>query len=108
MTNEEVFRFTGSGPLSSRLKFFCLRWAGQVNRMPQHRIPRLLLHGVLEEGTRQTGRPRLRFKDVIKRDLKDFNIEPEAWTSISRDRVNWRSKLHAGRLDDTALNIEKL
>jgi len=108
MTNEDVFRITGSGPLSSRLKFFRLRWAGHVNRMPQRRIPRLLLHGVLEEGTRHTGRPRLKFKDVIKRDLKDFDIEPVAWTSLSRDRASWRSKLHAGRLHDTTANLEKL
>ena len=108
MTNEEVFKITGSGPLSSRLKFFRLRWAGHVNRMPCDRIPRLLLHGVLEEGTRQTGRPRLRFKDVLKRDLKDFNIEPESWTTLSKERPSWRSSLHAGRLHDTKANLDKL
>lgn len=45
-----------------------------------------LLYSVLEKGTCQTGRPRLRFKDVIKRDLKDFVIEPGIWT-IFVDRV---------------------
>ena len=104
MTNEDVFEITASGPLSSRLKFFRLRWAGHVNRMPKQRIPRLLLHGVLQEGTRQTGRPRLRFKDVIKRDLKDFDIEPESWTSLSNDRDNWRANLHDGRTKDTERN----
>ena len=108
MTNEEVFQITGSGPLSSRLKFIRLRWAGHVNRMPNHRIPRLLMHGVLEEGSRQTGRPRLRFKDVMKRDLKDFSITPESWTLLSKDRPNWRSRLHGGRRIDTAANLQKL
>ena len=45
------------GPISLRLKFFFLCWARHVNRMPRHRIPRLLLHGVLEENAWHTGRP---------------------------------------------------
>ena len=107
IANEDIFKITGSGPLSSRLKFYRLRWAGHVNRMSQHRIPCLLLHGVLEMGTRQKGRPRLRFKDVLKRGLKDFGVEPLSWTSLSRDRPSWRSKLHAGRLRDTSNNLTK-
>ena len=108
MTNEEGFRITGSGPRPSRLKFFRLRWAGHVNRMPKHRITRFLLHGVLEERTRPTGRPRLRFKNVVKRDLKDISVEPVAWTSLSKYRASWRSRLQAGSLHDTASNPEKL
>lgn len=76
--------------------------------MPQHRIPRLLLHGVLEEGTRSIGRPRLRYKDVLKRDLKDFNMEAESWTTLSRDRGGWRASLHAGRLHDNNVSLKKL
>ena len=108
MTNEDVFKITGSGPLSSRLKHFRLRWAGHLNRMPKHRIPRLLLHGVLSEGSRRTGRPHLRFKDVLKRDLRDFGIEPEQWTNLSRDRLNWRHSLHNGKKIDTENNLERL
>ena len=108
MSNEEVFRLTGSGPLSSRLKFIRLRWAGHVDRMPIDRIPHMLLHGVLESGTRKTGRPCLRYKDVLKRDLKDFAIKPESWTTASKDRVPWRTKLHAGRQTDTRKTLEKL
>ena len=100
MTNEDVFEITGSSPLSSRLKFFWLCWAGHVNQMPKQRIPRLL-HGVLQEGTCQTGCPRLRFKDIIKTDLKHFDIEPESWTSLSKDQGNWRANLHAGHIKDT-------
>jgi hypothetical protein len=108
MTNEELFMLTGSGPLSSRLKFTRLRWAGHVNRMPSTRIPHMILHAVLEHGTRQTGRPRLRFKDVLKRDLKDFSMQPETWTSASRDRPNWRRSLHAGCKRDAQKTLEKL
>ena len=70
MTNERLFEITKSQPLSTRLKFTRLRWAGHLTRMPSSRLPHAILHGVLEEGTRTVGRPRLRFKDVLKRDLK--------------------------------------
>jgi len=108
MTNEELFKITNSGPLSSRLKFIRLRWAGQVNRMPPSRIPHSILHGVLEEGTRHIGRPKLRFKDVLKRDLVDFGIQPESWTVASRNRDQWRAQLHKGRQLDHANNLLKL
>ncbi|XP_067947345.1 uncharacterized protein [Watersipora subatra] len=108
MTNEKLFMQTGSGPLSSRLKFIRLRWAGHVNRMPSMKIPHMIIHGVLENGTHQTGRPRLRFKDVLKRDLKDFSMQPETWTSASRDRPNWRSSLHDGCKADAQKTLEKL
>ena len=106
--NEEVFQITCYGPQSSRLKFIRLRWAGHVNHIANHRIPLLLLHGVLEEGSRQTRRPRLRFKDVMKRDLKDFSITPESWTLIYKDWSNWRSRLHGGCCSNTTSNLQKL
>ena len=99
---DEVFRITGSRPLSSSLKFFRLRLAGHVNRMPQHRISRLVLHGVLEEETRHTGRPRLKFKDVIKQNLKDFSIEPVAWTSLSIDHASWSPTCYSFKPGETA------
>ena len=48
------------------------------------------------------------FKDVMKRDLKDFSITPESWTLLSKDRPNWRSRLHGGRRIDTTANLQKL
>ena len=51
MTNDDLLQLTNSGPLSSRLKVFTLRWAGHVNRMPKDRLPHAVLHSVLREGT---------------------------------------------------------
>ena len=81
MTNGDVFEIIGSGPLSSRLKLFPLRWASHVNRIRKQRISRLLPHGVSQEGTRHIGIPKLRFENVLREDLKDFDIEPEYRTS---------------------------
>ncbi|XP_067939704.1 uncharacterized protein [Watersipora subatra] len=108
LTNEGLFRLTGSAPLSTKLKFIRLRWAGHVNHTPVDRIPHQLLHGVLENGTRPTARPYLRFKDLLKRDLKDFNIVPNTWTTVSEDRVQWRTKLYSGSKADTQKLFKKL
>ena len=108
MTNEELFLVTKSEPMSSRLKFMRLRWAGHVTRMPKHRIPRILLHSVLEKGTRQTGRPKLRFKDVLTRYFQDFNISPDTWTEEASHRNQWRANIHKGRRVDCGRNLLKL
>ena len=55
-TNEELFRITNSGLLSSQLK-------------PKHVSDS-------KEGTKPGGRPRLRFKDVRQRDLVDLSMNP--------------------------------
>ena len=52
--------------------------------------------------------PRLRFKDAIKQDLKDFNIDHSDWLNLSLDRPNWRQDLRNSRSYDSDTNLEKL
>ena len=47
-------------------------------------------------GSRPTGRPALRYKDVCKRDLRAGGIEPADLETASSDRVSWRSTVKAG------------
>lgn len=96
-TDNDVFKWcfqNHPGLLSSKLVFFQVHWAENVNKMPQYFIPRIFLHGALKDRTRQTGRPPLRCKDVLQRDLKDVYIEPESWTTLSKDWNSWRAKLY--------------
>jgi hypothetical protein len=76
--------------------------------MPADRIPHNILHSVLEEGIRKTGRPRLRYKDVLKRHLMDFAIPPESWTATSKNRVPWRASLYEGCKHVAETSLEKL
>ena len=73
-----------------------LRWLGHVVRMQDGRIPKDILYGELATGTRQTGRPFLRFKDVCKRDLKLGNIHPADLESMAADRDTWRLTVKSG------------
>ncbi|KAK0133547.1 putative uncharacterized transposon-derived protein F52C9.6 [Merluccius polli] len=72
--NSFILEKTGSSDLYTIIRQRHLRWAGHIQRMDDARLPKLLLYGELANAPRKQGRPRLRFKDVIKRDLKYFSI----------------------------------
>ncbi|KAK2172555.1 hypothetical protein NP493_951g00016 [Ridgeia piscesae] len=51
-------------------------------RMSPDRLPKQILYSQLSSGYRQRGRPRLQFKDTIKRNLKLRDIMTDSWTSL--------------------------
>ena len=67
-----------------------LRWTGHVTRMSDDRIPKAVFFGELRKGTRPLGAPKLRYKDVLKRHLKNTN-ELNDWRRKAEDRIFWRS-----------------
>ena len=76
-----------------------LRWTGHVARMEDSRLPKAVFYGELKEGSRKVGAPRLRYKDVFKRHLKNTK-EYDNWREKIKDRVTWR-KVVAGAADAT-------
>ena len=93
ITNTEVLHRASLPSMYTLLKQRRLRWLGHVRRMEDVRIPKALLYGELSRGGRGTGRPKLRFKDVLKRDMKDLNIDTNSWESIAADRPQWKATL---------------
>ena len=75
-----------------------LRWASHVNRMEDHRLPKILFYGELQNGKRSQGGQKKRFKDTLKQSLKAFDIPPDTWELIAKDRVKWRSSVHQGAI----------
>lgn len=86
----EVLQRAGLKSMVSILRERRLRWLGHVRRMDPGRIPKDLLYGELVEGSRPTGRPRLRYKDVCKKDMKDIGIDIQSWETLAEDRPAWR------------------
>jgi hypothetical protein len=43
------------------------------------------------EGKRPLGRPRHRWKDNIKMDLRETGIDEVNWIRVAQDRVQWRA-----------------
>ena len=66
----------------------CYQWAGHVERMADDRL--LKRAAELCEGCgRRRGRPRLRWEDNVKRDVKKTG-EEEDWKKKTRDRGGWK------------------
>ena len=68
-----------------------LRWLDHVHRMEKGRIPKDLLYGQLERGSRPRGRPYLRSRDSCKRDLQSHVLRSTAGGGLALERSTWRA-----------------
>jgi hypothetical protein len=66
------------------------RWAGHVARMGTGRGAYRVLVG-RPEGKRPLGRPRRRWEDKIKMDLREIGINVSNWIWLAQDRIQWRA-----------------
>jgi hypothetical protein len=65
-----------------------MRWAGHVESMGEgRRVYRVLV--ARPEGKRPLGRPRRRWEDNIKKDLRETGIDGANWIRLAQDRVQW-------------------
>ena len=95
-TNMEVLQEAEMSSITSILCKKRLRWLGHVQRMEDDRLPKQLLYGELTSGGRKCGRPKMRFKDNCRRDLKRCNIEEGTWTQLAGNRSDWRTAVLNG------------
>jgi hypothetical protein len=47
------------------------------------------------EGRRPLGRPRRRWEDVVRMDLREIGLEGVDWIRLSQDRDRWRAVVSA-------------
>ncbi|KAJ4446933.1 hypothetical protein ANN_13635 [Periplaneta americana] len=71
-----------------------LRWAGHVARMGESRNAYRVLVG-RPEGKRPLGRPRRRWEDNIKMDLREVGYDDRDWFNLAQDRDRWRAYVRA-------------
>jgi hypothetical protein len=67
-----------------------MRWAGHVARMGEGRGVYRVLVG-RPEGKRPLERPRRRWENNIKLDLREIGIDEANWIRLARERVQWRA-----------------
>ena len=91
--NADILARANVPSIFTLLKQRRLRWLGHVRRMGDHRLPKSILYGELCNGNRATGRPKLRYKDVVKKDMKDLGINIADWEDEAADRPIWRATL---------------
>ena len=93
VTNKDILERTGLPPMEDLLIRKNLRLTGHLIRMSPDRLPKAkqILYSQQSSGYRKRGRPRLRFKDTIMRNLKLRDIKTESWTSLTQKRDKWRA-----------------
>ncbi|KAJ4449782.1 hypothetical protein ANN_01186 [Periplaneta americana] len=83
--NTELHALYSSPNIIRNLKSRRLRWAGHVARMGESRNAYRVLVG-RPEGKRPLGRPRRRWEDNIKMDLREVGYDDRDWINLAQDR----------------------
>jgi hypothetical protein len=88
--NDELHSLYSSPNIVKVIKSRKMRWAGHVARMEERRgVYRLLV--MRPEGKRPLGRPRPRWEDNNKMDLREMGIDGANWIQLVQDSVQWRA-----------------
>jgi hypothetical protein len=88
--NDELLSLYPSPNIVRVIKSRRMRGAGHVARMGEGRSVYRVLVG-RPEGKRPLGRPRRRWEDNIKMDLREIEIDGSNWIQLAQDRVQWRA-----------------
>jgi hypothetical protein len=96
--NEEHHNLYSSPSIIRIIKSRRMRWAGRVARMVEKNILYRILVGK-PEGKRPLGRPRRRWVDNIKMDLREIGLDDMHWIDMAQDRDQWRA------LVNTVMNL---
>jgi hypothetical protein len=93
-SNRELHNLYSSPDIIRQIKSRRMRWAGHVARMGEGRNVYRVLVGK-PEGKRPLGRPRRRWEDGIKMDLREIGWEGVEWIQLAQDRDRWRAVVNA-------------
>jgi hypothetical protein len=96
--NEELHNSYSSPNIITMIKSRRMRWAVHVTRMGEKmNAYRIVVRK--PEGKRPLGRPRRRWVDNVKIDLREIGWEIMDWIDLAQDRDQWRV------LVNTVMNI---
>jgi hypothetical protein len=87
---EELHNLYSSTDIIRQVKSRRMRWAGHVARMGEERKVYKILVGK-PEGKRPLGRPRSRWEDGIRMDLREIGLGCVDWIRLAQDRDRWRA-----------------
>jgi hypothetical protein len=83
--NEELHNLYSSPDIMRQVKSRQMRWVGHVARMGEERKVYKVLLGK-PEGNRPLGRPRRRWEDGIRMDLREIGLGGADWIRLAQDR----------------------
>jgi hypothetical protein len=88
--NDELHSLYSSPNIVRVIKSRRMRLVGQVVLMGEGRSVHRVLVG-RPESKRPLGRPRCKWEDNIKRDLREIGIDGMNWIQLAQDRVQWQA-----------------
>jgi hypothetical protein len=91
--NEELHNMYSSPNIIRMLQLRRMRWTEHVARMEERRHAYRILMAK-KEGKRPLGRPRRRWVDSIKMDLREIGWDGMDWIDLAQDRDQWRALLN--------------
>jgi hypothetical protein len=94
MHNEELHNLYLSPDIIRQVKSRRMRWAEHVARMGEERKVYKVLVGK-PEGKRPLERPRRRWEDGVRMDLREIGLGDVNWIRLSQDRDRWRAVVSA-------------
>jgi hypothetical protein len=89
LSKEELHNLYSSPSLITRIRSKRMGWAGNATRMGDKRNVFRILVGKPER-KRPVGRPRRRWVDNIKIDLRERGWDGMDWIDLAEDRDQWR------------------
>jgi hypothetical protein len=96
--NEELHNLYSSPNIIRKIKSRKIRWTGHVARMGETRNAYMILVGK-PEGKRPLGRPRCRWVNNIKMELREIRWDGMEWIELAQDWDQWRA------LVNTVMNL---
>lgn len=88
-TSELIRERLGLLSIEETLRTNRLRWYGHIQRMEDVAWQKKITTMEISDAPLPRGRPRKRWSDNIKKDLKDLNLTPE----LTQDRNAWRRRI---------------
>ena len=92
----EVLSLAGLPSIECLITLNRLRWAGHLVRLDDTRIPKILFFGEIAHGKRRLGKPKMRYRDVLKATLKKVDIPFKQFEFLACNRIAWRSLISKG------------
>ena len=66
-----------------------MRWSGHVVPMEDSRLAKRLSHGLLKIGEHPRHKPKKRFRDCVKANLKLLEIDVDSWEVLAGNQNEW-------------------
>ncbi|VDL98625.1 unnamed protein product [Schistocephalus solidus] len=91
-----VLERTGILSIHVMLRQVQLRWSDHLVRVEDERLPKRIFYGGVATGARRHGDQKRRYKDTLKKSLKQLQINQATWEDLAQDRPAWRRSVKTG------------